>query len=122
MPNKNGKPNTSQTLSTEELESGHLILHTIKVWVSHEPGEILKTGTDQEAILDLVSRGEVVRHRLDGASVWARDDNNIPVCIDEDPPEKHLESLTDEQHYFRDQILGEEDELTGMRVNLGAEQ
>jgi len=103
------RKNESQVLTNEEL-GGNLILHTIKVWVSHADHEVLQTGTDQESILDLVSRGEVTNHRLDGASVWVRAEDGsmtggLDVCIEEDAPRRYIEGLTEDQEYLRDQEM-----------------
>ena len=86
---------TGGRLAEEQVKSGHLILHTIKVWVDHR-GEIsLAADISKKTILDLVERGEVTRHTLDGASVWDRDSEGRDICIDPDPP-KVLEKLQEE--------------------------
>lgn len=101
-----GRDQSDQTLTAEQLK-GNLILHTFKVWVSHDESEVLNAGTEQKTILDLVSRGEVTRHRLDGASVWVRRDEHH-ICIDEDPPSLYLDQLSDEEYDLRDEEMEKE--------------
>tara|TARA_R100000664_G_scaffold32393_1_gene47229 strand:+ start:47 stop:337 length:291 start_codon:yes stop_codon:yes gene_type:complete len=84
-----------EELTEEEVKNGNLVLHTIKVWVDHRGETSLAVDKSKKTILDLVHRGEVVGHRLDGASVWDRDSVGRSICTDPDPP-KALEKLQEE--------------------------
>lgn len=86
---------TNEQLTEEQVKNGDLVLHTIKVWVDHRGETSLAVDKSKKTILDLVRRGEVVNHKLDGASVWERDSAGRNICTDPDLP-KALEKIQEE--------------------------
>jgi len=86
-------------LTVEEIEGG-VLLHTIKVWAPHRRklGDRIKI-QDAEYIVDLVKTGEISWHRVDGSCWKVLDDGawGVDICIDDDPPQNHLEALTEKQ-------------------------